>query len=316
MTVTRIRTVATILFITGAFFKADDQASVVSASKLARSPKDFYGHTVTVSAEVEDVLGSNMFTLDEDAVLAGPDVLVLVPSGLASTLAHDQRVTVTGEVRPYVQAELERDFDFFKNGKIVDVHKKIDWHTRPVIVADSVRTDTGSEIVQRWERSSRGRAAARCASGVASLRGRRETAAPGFSATTSQRFESDDSGRAATAAYATAGRTVSSYDSSPTSGADPLRPSAACTASKSRRASPSSQVRSARSASRPTSGAEPLSPNSPRTASKSCSASTYAQSDESGSASHATGPHSVVSDPKARTAMSGCIGQPPESRAP
>jgi hypothetical protein len=119
---------------------------LLSAGRLAKEHKDFYGKTVTIRAEVEDVLGSNWFTLDEDSLLAGPDVLVLVPRGISSQLSHDQKVTVTGEVRPYVEADLDRDFDFFERGKLVDIKTKVDWKTRPVIVATSVRTDSGEVI--------------------------------------------------------------------------------------------------------------------------------------------------------------------------
>ena len=113
-------------------------AGTISAGKLAKDAKDYYGRTVTVHAEVEDVLGNNMFTLDEDALLAGSDVLVLVPSGVTGTLRHDQKVTVTGEVRRFVEADLDRDFDWFDNGKLVDVKTKVDWKTRPVLVADAM----------------------------------------------------------------------------------------------------------------------------------------------------------------------------------
>jgi ABC-type Fe3+-hydroxamate transport system substrate-binding protein len=119
----------------------------LSAGKLARDYRHYFGRTVTVRAEVEDVVGANMFTLDEDAIFAGPDVLVMVPGGVAGTLAHDQMVTVTGEVRPYVEAELDRDFDFFENGKLVQVNREVDWKTRPVIVARSIRTDAGVELL-------------------------------------------------------------------------------------------------------------------------------------------------------------------------
>src|SRR5687768_17768715 len=68
----------------------------ISAGKLAKDAKDFYGKTVTVTAEVEDVLGAHSFTLDEDAVLAGADVLVLVPAGgLPEGLKKDDKVLVT-----------------------------------------------------------------------------------------------------------------------------------------------------------------------------------------------------------------------------
>jgi hypothetical protein len=119
----------------------------ISAGKLAKHAKDYYGKTVTVKAEVEDVLDSRSFTLDEDAILTGADVVVLVPAGYTGTLSHDQVVTVTGKVRPYVTAELERDFDWFKNGKLVTTKTDVDFKTRPVIVADSIRTADGRDLL-------------------------------------------------------------------------------------------------------------------------------------------------------------------------
>jgi len=145
-----------VLFAGSTAVRADDKpAGTISAGKLAKSPGDYVGRTVTVSAEVEDVLGSNMFTLDEDAILSGPDVLVLVPGGLKTNLTHDQKVIVTGEVRRYVEADLDRDFDFFENGKLVDVKTKVDWNTRPVIVARSIRTQDGANLMTGAVQTSR-----------------------------------------------------------------------------------------------------------------------------------------------------------------
>ena len=121
---------------------------MVSAGKLSRDGKDFYGQSVTVKSKVEDVIDNRTFTLDDDSILPGPDVLVIVPRGVAGTLAHDQVVTVTGTVRPYVMAELKKDYDWFEDGKIVKrVGDKVDLKTRPVIVATSVRTAAGLEIL-------------------------------------------------------------------------------------------------------------------------------------------------------------------------
>jgi hypothetical protein len=129
--------------------KHDKHDMMLSAGKLAKDGKKYYGRTVTVRAEVEDVLDSHSFTLDEDAMLAGADVVVLVPAGFdTSTLRKDEIVVVTGKVRQYVAAELERDFDWFKNGKIVTSERKIDYETRPVLVADSIRTLDGREVLR------------------------------------------------------------------------------------------------------------------------------------------------------------------------
>jgi len=120
----------------------------VSAGKLSRDGKDYYGQTVTVKSKVEDVIDNRTFTLDDDSILPGPDVLVLVPKGVATAVAHDQIVTVTGTVRPYVMAELKKDYDWFEDGKIVKrMGDKVDLKTRPVIVATSVRTAAGLEIL-------------------------------------------------------------------------------------------------------------------------------------------------------------------------
>ncbi len=121
--------------------------TTISAGKLARDAKDFYGKTVTVKAEVEKVVDDHTFTLDEDALLAGSDVLVLVPRGMATQMRHDQKVLVTGQVRRYVAAELDRDYDWFEDGKILKVEKEFDFKTRPVLVATSIRTEDGRELL-------------------------------------------------------------------------------------------------------------------------------------------------------------------------
>ena len=127
-----------------------DGLMAISAGKLAKDGKKYYGRTVTVRAEVEDVLDTHSFTLDEDSVLSGPDVVVLVPAGFdTATLAHDQVVTVTGRVRPYVVADLDKDFDWFKNGKIVTMGTKVDYKTRPVLVAETITTADGRTLISQ-----------------------------------------------------------------------------------------------------------------------------------------------------------------------
>lgn len=119
----------------------------ISAGKLARDASKYYGRTVTVSAEVEDVLDEHSFTLDEDALFAGPDVLVLLPQGRARTLRHDEKVKVTGTVRPYVVADLDRDFEWFDEGHLVRREVEVDYKTRPVLVATQVMSADGRDLL-------------------------------------------------------------------------------------------------------------------------------------------------------------------------
>jgi hypothetical protein len=119
-------------------------ARTISAEELVKNPERYYGQQITVKAKVDDVTSPHAFTLDEDAAFAGPDVLVLVP-GTAASVPDDKKVTVTGKVRRYVTAELDKDYDWFDASP--------DWETkfkeRPVIVADSVKSEDGRELTKR-----------------------------------------------------------------------------------------------------------------------------------------------------------------------
>jgi len=128
-------------------FADEGHGGAISATKLVKDAKNYYGQTITVEAKVENAIDNHSFTLDEDALFAGPDVLVLIPRALATMPMHDQKVRVTGTVRPYVVADLDRDLDFFDEGKLVNVKTKVDYKTRPVIVATAVTTLDGRDLL-------------------------------------------------------------------------------------------------------------------------------------------------------------------------
>lgn len=106
----------------------------VSADELAGKPAEFVGLRVRVRAEIDDVYSPRMFTLDEETVGTSPDVLVLAPNGGAFPKDGDE-VEVTGTVRKFVRAEIERDYDWFDLAEEYDVK----YAERPVIVAESIR---------------------------------------------------------------------------------------------------------------------------------------------------------------------------------
>ena len=43
-------------------------------------PSQYYNKVLAVPAEVENIVGSNAFTLDEDELIGASDLLVLVPA--------------------------------------------------------------------------------------------------------------------------------------------------------------------------------------------------------------------------------------------
>lgn len=126
------------------------QARTATAGEIARNPAKFYGQKVQVSAEVEDVYNAHAFTLDEDELFAGPDVLVLNPAPLSES-KDGSNVTVTGTIQQFVRADIERDYDWFDNNWLESGTEEIDFSTRPVLIADSVRTSDGQELVRGGE---------------------------------------------------------------------------------------------------------------------------------------------------------------------
>lgn len=121
-------------------------------ARIAKNPADYYGSKVRVTAEVEDVYSAHAFTLDEDDIFAGPDVLVLNPAPRRES-KDDEIVTVTGIIRQYSQAQLESEYKWFKSGDLQTGTRATDFNTRPVLVADSVRTATGEELVRAGDAS-------------------------------------------------------------------------------------------------------------------------------------------------------------------
>jgi hypothetical protein len=120
-------------------------STTVTAGELSDHPDRYYGKTMSVTAEVEDVYSRSMFSLDEDKLWStGRDVIVINPRPTAAVTDNDH-VTVVGDVRRFTMTELRREFD------------DLDWDLRPeitawvakrpVIVARSIQTERGDELV-------------------------------------------------------------------------------------------------------------------------------------------------------------------------
>lgn len=108
-----------------------------SVGEISEHPDRFIGQTVTVTGEVETLFGPRVFSLDEDRVFStGVDLLVLSKSGITK---DDQRVAVTGTVRKFVRAELQKEIvDFDLNPEWL-----VDFESRPVIIATEVTAAQG-----------------------------------------------------------------------------------------------------------------------------------------------------------------------------
>lgn len=115
--------------------QATQTAMKVKIDELEDSGQKYIGKTISVDGEVEDVLGPRIFSIDEPnwADLEG-ELLVTMPSHLVALIKDDDRVTVTGTLKPFVRAEFEREWGWFDLSPEVEAELAM----KPVLVADRI----------------------------------------------------------------------------------------------------------------------------------------------------------------------------------
>lgn len=119
----------------------DVATGTVRIGQINDNLDSYLGDTVTVEADIEEVLSPFAFALDEDDALSGGidnDLLVFSPQSAQLASIDDQwvnnRVRVTGVVQRMTVAELEREL-----GRDLDpnLESKVEG-SRPVLIAHSV----------------------------------------------------------------------------------------------------------------------------------------------------------------------------------
>ena len=113
----------------------DAPASRVDLDDVESEPFKYVGRTISVDAEVEEIYGPRLFTIDEPhwGDLDG-EVLVFAPSMLAALVNNNDRVTITGTVQRAAMAEIEREWGWFE----LDPEIEVDFLERPVLVATRI----------------------------------------------------------------------------------------------------------------------------------------------------------------------------------
>ncbi|WP_348249530.1 hypothetical protein [Leptolyngbya sp. GB1-A1] len=108
--------------------------------ELTSDPQQYYGKPLAVTGEIEAIQGANAFTLDEDQLIGGQELLVLRPNAATANqpaIQDGEKVAVTGTLRPFVVADLEREYGFnWDTG--IQQQLEAEYTNKPVLVADAV----------------------------------------------------------------------------------------------------------------------------------------------------------------------------------
>lgn len=108
--------------------------------EITSSPEKYYNQRVAVAGEVDDVLSSNIFTLDEEQFFGGEDLLVIAPEA-AGQAQDDQEVIVTGVLRLYAKEAFERDYALDWSDS-VQAEMDAEYADQPILIADDIRLPT------------------------------------------------------------------------------------------------------------------------------------------------------------------------------
>ena len=119
-----------------ALFDDDDTEGTVARGatidKIAEDPEAYLGQTVTVGGEVNQILGPQAFVIEGNDIIGGDELLV-VGANAMNRIRNDEVVQVTGPVRRFDLAQVERDL-----GVDLDDNLFRDWADKPAIVARNI----------------------------------------------------------------------------------------------------------------------------------------------------------------------------------
>lgn len=116
---------------------AQSLAAAPEPGEIAANPDRYYGQILAVTGEIEDIYADNVFTLDEEKLFGGEDLLVVVANPTQAPIGDGETVAVTGELRAFITSEFETDYELTWD---LDVREELEaeYSERPVLIVDRV----------------------------------------------------------------------------------------------------------------------------------------------------------------------------------
>ncbi|WP_373529954.1 hypothetical protein [Nostoc sp.] len=105
--------------------------------QITQRPEQYYRRQVAITGKVENIRSPVLLTLDENQLFGGQDLLVLLKAPPKVAINQNQTVSITGEVRPFVITEIEKEYNFTWD---LNVKRELEaeYGNRPILVAETV----------------------------------------------------------------------------------------------------------------------------------------------------------------------------------
>lgn len=105
--------------------------------QVATNPEQFYGRRVAMMGKVKDVQSPTFLKLDDGNLIGGKDLPIFFSQKPKVAINRDQTVVIMGRVRPFVAADIQRDYKMNWNS---DVKRQLEakYANTPVLIAENV----------------------------------------------------------------------------------------------------------------------------------------------------------------------------------
>ncbi|BAT54746.1 hypothetical protein NOS3756_37190 [Nostoc sp. NIES-3756] len=106
-------------------------------TQINQSPEQYYGRQVVVTGKVANINSPVLLTLNEGQLFGEQDLVVLLKTPATVAINQGQGVSVVGEVRPFVVADIARDYNFTWDEN-VRRQLEVEYGNKTVLIADTV----------------------------------------------------------------------------------------------------------------------------------------------------------------------------------
>ena len=115
---------------------AKSMALAPDPGDITSDPSQYYFERIAVEGEVVDTMDTDIFTIQDEGLFGGEDLLV-ISNAADSLVMENEVVVVTGTVRPFVLAEFERDYELQWDLSVQE-DLEAEYSEKPVFIADEI----------------------------------------------------------------------------------------------------------------------------------------------------------------------------------
>lgn len=108
-----------------------------SAGDITQYPDWYYDRFVVIEGQVAEIFGRNFFTIAEEQLYGGTDLLVAGDREDFSRLQEQQRIVVTGRIRPFIALELAQE-DNLNSDLALMGQLEADYIAQPILIVDEI----------------------------------------------------------------------------------------------------------------------------------------------------------------------------------